>query len=106
MRDTVSGISRNSTGSHISSRSIKRDETPTNNPDTIGENNQSKIKLATNPVLNVDSKHQLMFDKIQVKTVQLLYTSTNEVVLDILAQILPQPKLDGHFSWTNPDYTI
>ena len=52
MRGTVSGISRSSTGSHISSRSIKRDETPKNNPTTIGENNHSIIKLATKTVLN------------------------------------------------------
>ena len=66
----------------------------------IGEDNQSCIKLATNPVMHKRSKHtDTKYQFIQKKddnSVQLVYTPTDQLAADLLTKLLPQVKVEQH----------
>ena len=63
----------------------------------IGEDNQSCIKLVTNPVMHKRSKHiDTKFHflrEVENDTVELVYGPTNELAADLLTKSLPQVKV-------------
>ena len=67
---------------------------------TIGEDNQSCRKLATNPVLQKRSKHidtKYHFrERVDDNSIILIYTSTDEMAADLLTKFLPQQKVEQH----------
>ena len=67
----------------------------------IGENNQSCIKLATNPVMlarskNINTKYHFVREKIDENPVQLVCTPTDQLAADLLTKSLPQLKVEPH----------
>lgn len=67
----------------------------------IGEDNQSCIKMATNPVLHkrskhIDTKYQFIRERVEGNSVQLKYTPTDSMAADILTKSLPQMKVEQH----------
>ena len=67
----------------------------------IGEDNQSCIKLATNPVMHkrskhIDTKYHFIREKIDDKSVELVYTPTDQLGADLLTKALPQVKVEQH----------
>ena len=65
-----------------------------------GENNQSCIKLATNPVMHkrsehIDTKHHFNGEKID-NSVELVYTPTDQLAADLSTISLPQVKVEQH----------
>ena len=70
-------------------------------PTLIGEDNQSCIKLATNPVMHkrskhVDTKYDFIRDKIEEQSVELVYTPSDQLAADLLTKSLPQVKVEQH----------
>ena len=70
-------------------------------PTIIGEDNQSCIKLATNPVLHKQSKHierkyHFIRERVDDNSIKLIYTPTDEMAADLLTKSLPQQKLEQH----------
>ena len=67
----------------------------------IGEDNQSCIKLAYNPVMHKRSKHidtkcHFIREKVNDNAVELVYTSTDQMAADLLTKALPQVKVEKH----------
>ena len=67
----------------------------------IGEDNQSCIKLATNPVMHkrtkhIDTKHHFIREKVDDNSVQLVFTPTDQLAADLLTNSLPQVKVEQH----------
>ena len=67
----------------------------------IGEDNQSCIKIATNPVMHKRSKHidtkcHFIRERIEDKSVQLKYTPTDMMAADLLTKSLSLPKVEQH----------
>ena len=67
----------------------------------IGEDNQSCIKLATNPVMHkrskhIDTKYHFIREKVDDNSIQLVYTPTNQLAADLLTKSLPQVKVEQH----------
>ena len=67
----------------------------------IGEDNQSCIKLATNPVMHkrskhIDTKYHFIREKVDDNSVQLVYTPTDQLAADLLTKSLPQVKVEQH----------
>ena len=61
--------------------------------------NQSSVKLSTNPVFHDRSKHieikyHYLRDMVQRKLIELKYVSTEEQVVDILTKPLPRMKFN------------
>ena len=72
---------------------------PQKDPTTIGENNQKAIELATNAIFRkrlkyIIIKNHFILDKVEEKTIQLLYTPTNEMGANIRTSSLPRPKVE------------
>ena len=70
-------------------------------PTIIGEDNQSCIKLATNPVMHkrskhIDTKFHFIREKVEDKTVELVYTPTDQLAADLLTKALPHVKVEQH----------
>ena len=70
-------------------------------PTTIGEDNQSCIKLATNPVLHkrskhIDTKYHFIRERVDDNSIKLIYTPTDEMAADLLTKALPQQKVEQH----------
>ena len=70
-------------------------------PTIIGEDNQSCIKLATNPVLHkrskhIDTKFHFIREKVDDNSIQLVYTPTDQLAADLLTKALPQVKVEQH----------
>ena len=70
-------------------------------PTMIGEDNQSCIKLATNPVMHKRSKHiDTKFHFIQEKdddnSIQLVSRPTDQLAADLFTKALPQVKVEQH----------
>ena len=70
-------------------------------PKTIGEDNQSRIKLATNPVLHkqskhIDTKYHFIRERVDDNSIKLIYTPTDEMAADLLTKSLPQQKAEQH----------
>ena len=70
-------------------------------PTMIGEDNQSCIKLATNPVMHKRSKHfDTKFHFIQEKdddnSFQLVSRPTDQLAADLFTKALPQVKVEQH----------
>ena len=66
----------------------------------IGEDNQSCIKLATNPVMHkrskyIDTKHHFNREKVD-NSVQLVYTPTDQLAADLSTKSLPQKNVEQH----------
>ena len=67
----------------------------------IGEDNQSCIKLATNPVMHkrskhIDTKYHFIREKVDDNLVQLVYAPTDQLAADLLTKSLPQVKVEQH----------
>ena len=67
----------------------------------IGEDNQSCIKLATNPMMHkrskhIDTKYHFIREKIDDKSLELVYTPTDQLAADLLTKALPQVKVELH----------
>ena len=67
----------------------------------IGEDNQSCIKLATNPVMHkrskhIDAKYHFVGEKVDDNSVQLVYTPTDQLALDLLTKSVQQVKVEQH----------
>ena len=67
----------------------------------IGEDNQSCVKLATNPVMqkrskHIDTKYHFIREKVDDKSVQVVYTPTDQLATDLLTKSLPQVKVEQH----------
>ena len=65
----------------------------------IGEDNQSCMKLATNPVMHkrskhVDTKYHFIREKVDDNSIQLAYTPTDQLAADLLTKSLPQVKVE------------
>ena len=63
-------------------------------PTTIGEDNQSCIKHATNPVLHkqsnhIDTKNQFIRERVDDNSIKFIDTPTNELAADLLTKSLP-----------------
>ena len=70
-------------------------------PTIIGEDNQSCIKLATNPVMHkrskhIDTKFHFIREKVDDNSIQLVYTPTDQLAADLLTKALPQVKVEQH----------
>ena len=70
-------------------------------PAIIGEDNQSCIKLATNPVMHkrskhIDTKFHFIREKIDDNSIQLVYTPTDQLAADLLTKPLPEVKVEQH----------
>ena len=70
-------------------------------PTIIGEDNQSCIKLATNPVMHkrskhIDTKFHIIREKIDDNSIQLVYTPTDQLAADLLTKALPEVKVEQH----------
>ena len=70
-------------------------------PTTIGKDNQSCIKLATNPVLHkrskhIDTKYQFIREGVNNNSIKLIYTPTDEMAADLLTKSSPQQKVEQH----------
>ena len=71
-------------------------------PTIIGEDNQSVIKLETNPVMHkrskyFDSKFHFIREKTDDNLNQLVYTPTDQqLAADLLTKALPQVKVEQH----------
>ena len=70
-------------------------------PTIIGEDNQSCIKLATNPVMHKRSKHidpkfHFKREKVDNNSIQLVYRPTDKLAADLLTKALPQVKVEPH----------
>ena len=68
-------------------------------PTTKGEDNQSCIKLATNPVLhmrskNTDTKYRFILERVDDNSIKLIYTPTDEIVADLLIKSSSQQKIE------------
>ena len=66
-----------------------------------GENNQSRIKLATNLVMHkrskhIDTKDHFIREEVDDNSVQLVYTPTDQLAADLLTKSLPQVKVEQH----------
>ena len=64
-------------------------------PTTIGEDNQSCIKIATNPVLHkrskhIDTKNHFISERVDDNSIKLIYTPTAEMAADLLTKSLSQ----------------
>ena len=69
----------------------------------IGEDNQSCIKMATNPVLHkrsnhIDTKYHFIRERVEDNSVQLKYTPTDSMTADLLTKLLRQVKVDQHLN--------
>ena len=67
-------------------------------PTNIREDNQSCIKLATNPVMHkrskhIDTKFHFIREKVDDNSIQLVYTP---LAAALLAKALPQVKVEQH----------
>ena len=67
----------------------------------IGEDNQSCIKLANNPVMHkrskhIDTKYHFIREKVEDNAVELVYTPTDQLAADLLTKALPQVKVEQH----------
>ena len=67
----------------------------------IGEDNQSCIKLATNPVMHkrskqIDTKYHSIRENVDDNSGQLIYTSTDQLAADLLTKSLPKVKVEQH----------
>ena len=70
-------------------------------PTTVGGDNQSCIKLATNPVLHkrskhIDTKYHFIRERVDDNSIKLIYTPTDEMIADLLTKSLPQQKVEQH----------
>ena len=70
-------------------------------PTTIGEDNQSCKKLATNPVLHkrskhIDTKYHFIRERVDDNSIKLIYTPTEEMAADLLTKSLPQQRIEQH----------
>ena len=66
-----------------------------------GEDNQSFIQLATNPVMHnrskhIDTKYHFTREKVDDNSVQMVYTPTDQRAADLLTKSLPQVKVEQH----------
>ena len=80
---------------------LKEIGNPQNDPTTIGKDNQKAIELATNAIFHkrlkyIFIKNHFIFDKVEDKAIQLLYTPTNKIGANIRPNSLPQPKVERH----------
>lgn len=69
----------------------------TNQPIQLNCDNQSCIKLAHNPKPHDRSKHiairyHFLHEQVDLQTIQLVYCSTTEMLVDFLTKALPRPK--------------
>ena len=76
----------------------------------IGENNQSCIKLATNPVMHkrskhIDTKYHFIREKIDDNSVQLVYTPNDQLAADLFTKALPREKVEQHRQLTVGSYS-
>ena len=67
----------------------------------IGEEHQSCIKLATNPVMHkrfkhIDTKYHFIPEKVDDNSVQLVYTPTDQLAANLLTKSLPEVKVEQH----------
>ena len=67
----------------------------------IGEDKQSYIKVATNPVMHtrskhIDTKYHFIREKIDDNSVQLFYTPTDQLTADLMTKSFPQVKVEQH----------
>lgn len=74
---------------------------PQSKPTTIGEDNQSCIKLATNPVMHkrskhIDTKYHFIREKIDDNSIELMYVPSEDLAADLLTKALAQVKVDKH----------
>ena len=65
----------------------------------IGEDNQSCLKLATNPVMHkrskhIDTKYHFIREKVDDNSVQLVSTPTDQLAADLLSKSLLQVKVE------------
>ena len=70
-------------------------------PTIIREDNQSCIKLTTNPVMHkrskqINTKFHFIREKIDDNSIQLVYTPTDQLAADLLTKALPQVKVEQH----------
>ena len=70
-------------------------------PTIIGEDNQSCIKVATNPVLHkrskyLDTKYHFIRERVDDNSIKLIYTPPDEKAADLLTKSLPQQKVEQH----------
>ena len=70
-------------------------------PTTIGEDNQSCINLATNPVPHkrsnlIDTKYHFIRERVDDNSMKLIYTPTDEMAADLLTKSLSQQKVEQH----------
>ena len=70
-------------------------------PTTIGEDNHSCIKLATNPVphklsQHIDTKYHFIRERVDDNSIKLIYIPTDEMAADFLTKSLPQQKVEQH----------
>ena len=68
---------------------------------TVIEDNQSCIKLPTNPVMHerskhIDTKYHFIREKVDDNSVQLVCTPTDQLAADLLTKSLPQVKVEQH----------
>ena len=66
-----------------------------------GEDTQSCIELATNPVMHkrfkhIDTKYHFIREKVDDNSVQLVYTSTDQLAADLLTKSPPQMTVEPH----------
>ena len=70
-------------------------------PTAIGEDNQSFMNLATDPVLHKRSKHNdtkyhFTRDRMDVNSIKLISTPTDEMAGDLPTKLLPQQNVEQH----------
>ena len=68
-------------------------------PTIIGEDNQSCIKLATNPVMHerskhIDTKFHFIREKVDDNSIRLVYTPTDHLAKDLLTKEHTQVKVE------------
>ncbi len=70
-------------------------------PTVIDEDNQSCIKLATNPVRHKQSKHidtkfHFIREKVEDSSIKLIYVPSEDLAADALTKSLSHIKLENH----------
>ena len=67
----------------------------------IGENNQSFIKLATNPMMHkrskhIDTKNHFIQEKVDHNSIQLVHTPAAQLAANLLTKALPQVRVERY----------
>ena len=89
LRSWISGFSSSSPWSHFLEITDLWNRLPTDASNSDGEDNQSCIKLATNPVMHkrskhIDTKYHFTGEKVDDNSVQLVYTRFDQLSADLL----------------------